>query len=185
MTAETTRIIEKQYARRAISGYRSPYADPFEYRPILSVGMDEVYRFIAMAPFFDIQPDTDPLSQARTEFDVLVEFAASAYAPEHWLIACKDGNPVGYIFPQRYWDVPEEGSIFAIGVFPEMQGRGYGKILHAKGLEILARMGLRSYVGSTETKNFAMIAIFLANGCKLSKIHKIEVDENGLQTLLS
>src|SRR5665213_544338 len=133
--------------------------------------MDEVYRLIAMAPFFDIQLGTDPLLQARTEFDVLVEHAASAYAPEHWLIAFNNGNPIGYVFPQRYWDVPKEGSIFAIGVLPEMQGRGYGKIIHAKGLKVLAQMGIASYVGSTETKNQAMIAIFLANGCRLSKIH--------------
>jgi len=146
--------------------------------------MDEVYRLIAMAPFFDIQPGMDPLSQARTEFDVLVEFAASAYAPEHWLIAFKDGSPVGYVFPQRYWDAPEEGSIFAIGVLPEFQGRGFGKIIHAKGLEILSELGMVRYAGSTETKNSAMIAIFLANGCHLTKTHTIEVDENGLQKII-
>jgi ribosomal protein S18 acetylase RimI-like enzyme len=182
---EKNRIIEKQYARRDISGYRSPYDDPFEYRPIVSVGMDEVYRLIAKAPFFDIKFDSDQLAQARNEFDVLVEFAASAYAPEFWLLAFKDGNPVGYVFPQRYWDVPEEGSIFAIGVLPEMQRKGYGKIIHAKGLEVLAQMGITSYVGSTETKNSAMIAIFLVNGCQLSKIHRIEVYENGLQKIIS
>ncbi|HET6400984.1 MAG TPA: GNAT family N-acetyltransferase [Candidatus Kapabacteria bacterium] len=184
MTESKIKIIEKQYARRDILGYRSPYKDPFEYRPITSVEMDEVYSLIAKAPFFDVIPGTDPLSQTQIEFDILVEFAGSAYAPEHWLIAFKDGNPVGYVLPQRYWDVPEEGSIFALGVIPELQGRGYGKIIHSKGLEVLAQLGMASYVGSTETKNPAMIAIFLANDCKLSKIHRIEVDERGLQRII-
>ena len=184
-TESKLRVIEKQYARRDISEYRSPYADPFEYRSISTVGFEEVYRLIALAPFFDVQPGADPLSQTRTEFELLVEFAAAAYAPEHWLVAFRDGIPIGYVFPQQYWDKPNEGSIFALGVIPELRGRGYGKIIHANGLDVLARMGLTGYVGSTETKNSAMIAIFIANGCKLSKIHKIEVDQNGVQTLIS
>ncbi len=182
---KATRVIKKQYARRNIEGYRSPYNDSFEYRSTYTLGIDEICRLILMAPFFAIEPDTDSLLQARAEFDILVEHAGSAYAPEYWLVAFKDGNPVGYVFPQRYFDKMEEGSIFAIGVLPKFQGNGYGKVIHAKGLEMLAAMGVTSYVGSTEIENAPMIAIFLANGCELTKVHTIEVDENGIQRLIN
>ena len=178
MTDETAaRTIEKQYARRNISGYRSPYADPFEYRSIVTVGIDEVFKL--MAPSVENKSNADSLAQAKIEFEEFVRFAGPFYLPENWLVAFKDGEAVGYVFPQQYWDKPEEGSIFSIAVLPELRDRGYGKIIHAKGLEVLAESGVESYVGSTEITNRAMIATFLANGCTLSKIHRIEVDESG------
>ncbi len=104
--------------------------------------------------------------------------------PDKWLVAFISGNPIGYVFPQQFWDKPEEGSIFDIAVLPNFQGKGYGKILHAKGLEMLAEMGVENYVGSTEVENLPMIAIFLANGCVLTKIHTIEFDDYGNQRII-
>jgi len=169
---DKSRLIKKQYARRNLSGYRSPYTEVFKYRSIVSVGIEEVCKL--MSSFVDVRSDQNTITQARIKLDELIEFAGTLYNPNKWLVAFMNGNPIGYVFPQRYWDKPEEGSIFDIAVLPESQGRGYGKILHAKGLELLAEMGAKEYVGSTDVENIPMIAIFLANGCKLTKIHTIK-----------
>ena len=122
---------------------------------------------------------------AKEKFDSLVEFAGTAYQPKHWLIAYREGTPIGYVFPQRYFDIPEEGSIFDLAVVPEFRSNGYGKILHSKGLEMLASMGVTNYVGSTEIQNERMIAIFLANGCTLTKVRMIQIEEDGTQRFLN
>jgi GNAT superfamily N-acetyltransferase len=165
-------IIQKQYARRDITGYKSPYSDPFEYRSIVEIGMDEVCR--TMIPFNENKSAPDRFAQARIEFDELIEYAGTAYKPEYWYAATLGNKIIGVVFPQRYWDKMEEGSIFHIGVLPEHQGKGYGKILHAKGLETLATMGCTGYVGSTEIENARMISVFLANGCKLTAVREVE-----------
>src|SRR5580692_11251114 len=134
MSDEKPKLIKKQYARRGLSGYRSPYTDPFEYRSIADVGIEEICRL--MVPFVEVKSDQNNFEQARAKLDDLIEFAGSLYQADHWLIAFINGQPIGYVFPQRYWDQPEEGSIFDIAILPEMQGRSYGRILHAKGLEM-------------------------------------------------
>ena len=168
---------QKQYARRSIEGYTSPYDDPFEYRTVLDIGEEEVIRM--MIPFVEDKTNPDQLAQARIEWDGYSVAEITSYHPENWLIAFKDDAPIGVVFPTRYLDQPEEGSISFIGVLPVWQGRRFGKILHAKGLEALAKMGVTRYVGSTEISNKPMLATFLANGCAFTKIRTIQVDELG------
>jgi hypothetical protein len=48
----------------------------------------------------------------------------------------------------------------SIGIVPGYRHKGLGKILHAKGLEILSRQVAIEYIGSTELENAAMIRIF-------------------------
>ncbi len=54
----------------------------------------------------------------------------------------------------------------SIGIVPGYRQRGLGKVLHAKGLEILSKQGATEYVGSTDLENPAMIRIFESNGCE-------------------
>jgi len=180
-------IIKKQYARRNIAGYQSPYNDPFEYRPIADINQQEFFQILSevlhSTPI--IESKAERLARAEKEFLEWVEYAGVVYGPKHWYLAYLEGEPTGVVFPQQYWDKMEEGSIFHIGILPRFQGNGYGKILHAKGLETLAKRGVTSYVGSTGVSNERMIAVFLANGCTLTKIHTIEVDENGEQRIIS
>ena len=168
---------EKQYFRRKIDGYQSPYNDPFTYRTVEEIGEDKVC--VMMLPFVDDVTNPDREAQARIEWQGLVDAEIASPRLENWLVAYKNDVPIGVVFPTRYEDVPDQGSLSTIGVFPEWQGKGFGKILHAKGLEALAAMGVTKYVGSTEVTNAPMIAVAIANGCTLTKIYKIEVDELG------
>jgi ribosomal protein S18 acetylase RimI-like enzyme len=104
------------------------------------------------------------------------EHADEALNLKNWLLAYRDGKLAGAVFAQRYFDKPEEGSIFFIGLTPEFRGKGLAKILHAKGLELLSNEGCTGYVGSTDIQNTAMIAVFKANDCTLTTIRKIDTD---------
>ncbi len=170
-------IFEKQYFRRSIEGYRSPYNDPFEYRTVQELGEERVIAM--MVPFIDDISNPDRIAQSRIEWNSMTWDDGAKYRPENWLVAYIDGVPIGVVFPTRYVDMPSGGSLSTIGIFPEHQGKGYSKILHAKGLESLAAMGLKDYVGSTEVTNTRMIATALLNGCELTKVYKIQVDELG------
>lgn len=165
--------IEKQYARRSLIGYRSPYTDPFSYKSILELQHEKVIEVLAAVEGESLGRDfgdENPLAH----FSELVEFAGTAYDPTNWMIAFDDGVPVGVVFAQRYWDKMEEGSLFVVGLVPKYRGKGFGLILHAKGLELLATSGVTSYVGSTDVQNIPMIRVFEKNGCQLTAVRKIE-----------
>jgi len=107
---------EKQYFRRSLEGFRSPYNDPFEYRTVNEVGEDVVIGL--MLPFVDDKTNPDRLAQARIEWDGLTDADTATYRPENWLVAYYQAEPIGIVFPTRFVDIPEEGSISMIGVFP-------------------------------------------------------------------
>jgi len=171
-------IIEKTYARRSIEGYKSPYNDPFTYKSVAELGEECVIELLL--PFVDNLDSLAGFAQSRVEFQALAEHAGSAYRPENWLIAYLNEAPIGATFPTRWWDHLEGGSITLVAVLPVYQGKGYGKILHAKGLEILASIGVLKYVGSTATTNTPMLRIFERNGCELGPVRKFRVDERGM-----
>ena len=167
-------IIQKQYARRNIEGYRAPYDQALGYVSITEIGKVELLRVLGEAMRGASARDLD-VDHPEIELEHNIEFAGDAYHPETWVIAYKDEQPVGVIFAQRYDDKLEEGSLFFIGVLPEFRGQGLCKVLHAKGLEMLAGIGVKEYVGSTDVQNEAMIRTFAANGCRLYAIRDVDV----------
>lgn len=172
-------IIEKQYARRSIAGFRSPYEDPFQYTSITHIdSYAEIVAVVQQLQDESLGRDMHD-EDAKTKFEGMIEFAGSAYSPESWMIVRDGDRTVGAVFAQRYWDKLEEGSLFVVGLTPEYRGKGYGKILHAKGLELLAAQGVEEYVGSTDIHNIPMIRVFEANGCRLTAVRKIELG-NGI-----
>ena len=70
-----------------------------------------------------------------------------------------------YIHPEN----PYIGSLLNFGVKPEFRGKGYGSIIHSKGLELLKEMGAKKYIGSTKPTNYAMLRVFEINGCRKIK----------------
>ena len=154
----------KVFVERSAAGYRSPYVDPFLYGSLEAVGRDAFVRVLARAaegdPFED-RPDRDP----EREFQELVDYAGSRFDPVAWMVASLDGETVGVVLPQVFEGSGDEGTLFYVGVLPAFRGRGYGRVLHAAGLESLARRGVTKYVGSTDERNAAMLAVFAANGC--------------------
>lgn len=156
-------------------GYTSPYPYALRYRPITEVGHNEVVALLQRAMEASASRDVADHS-AEQELREFIEHAGDAYHPDTWVVAFDNDRPVGIVFAQRYDDKLEEGSLFFIGVLPEYRGAGLGKVLHAKGLEMLSEIGVKEYVGSTDVQNNAMLHAFAANGCRLYAVREVDTD---------
>jgi GNAT superfamily N-acetyltransferase len=96
----------------------------------------------------------------------LIEYAGKRFDPTWWRIAYVESEPAGVVLPQAFEKRDNEGTLFYVAVRPAFRGRGYGRVLHAAGLEFLSRKGIVKYVGSTDARNFPMLAVFQTNGCR-------------------
>jgi GNAT superfamily N-acetyltransferase len=156
---------KKAFVEKDIHGYRSPHEDPFTYRSLAEVGEDRFIEVMSEAargdPFEDMTR-----RDARAGFRDLIEYAGKRFDPTWWRIAYVEGEPAGVVLPQAFEKRDDEGTLFYVAVRPAFRGRKYGRVLHAAGLEFLSRKGIVKYVGSTDARNFPMLAVFQTNGCR-------------------
>lgn len=171
----------KIVVERSIAGYTSPYDDPFTYSSLEVVGRESFVRIMAKASEGDPFEDSTDRDVDR-EFQEMVDYAGSRFDPTWWTIANLGGETVGVVLPQAYAGQDDEGTLFYVGVMPSFRGRGYGKILHAAGLEFLSRHGVTKYIGSTDERNVPMIAVFKANGCAHTTTQVLREVERGWET---
>ena len=168
-THEKQMKIEKQYARRSLVDFEHLREDPFRYKSLTELG-DQAFIFALKEVNQKlISRDVDPLNPEKEFYD-LVKFAGASFNPLYWEVAYLDSEIAGVVCPQRYDDKPNEGSIFYFGLIPRCRGKGFGKVLHARGLSRLKAQGVTEYVGSTDIQNHAMIRTFINNNCRLTKI---------------
>jgi ribosomal protein S18 acetylase RimI-like enzyme len=156
--------VVKRVVRRPIRGYRSPYRSRFRFVSLEKAGKRRFIAAFGKVMQGGPSGDFNPNAPAR-EFAILSKLAGAGLDPSMWRIAYLKGKLAGMILAQKRRQ-PWKGTLFFFGVAPEFRGRGLGKVLHAKGLELLAESGCRSYVGGTDARNAAMLATFRANGCK-------------------
>lgn len=156
---------KKAFVEKDIRGYHSPHEDPFAYRPLAEVGEDRFIEVMSEAargdPFEDVTT-----RDAKAGFRDLIEYAGKRFDPTWWRIAYLDAEPAGVVLPQAFEERSDEGTLFYVAVRPALRGRGFGRVLHGAGLEFLSKKGIVKYVGSTDTRNFPMLAVFRANGCR-------------------
>ncbi len=165
-------FIEKSVYTRSLVDYVNPWPDPFEYRSLSDTGDDAFVEVIQRVHSDNPNRDAkreDPAGDLRESIDE----AGQAFDPSQWWIAVVDGWPVGFLLPQIFPDSPEEGTIFNIGIVPEFRGRGWGKVLHARGLKSLADRGATEYIGSTDLLNAPMRKLFDLNQCREIGIRRI------------
>ena len=155
---------EKVFVEKDIEGYVSPYRDECDHRTLVEVGEDRYIEIMSEAAVGD--PFENPEERdARRDFRDLIEYAGERYDPTWWRVAFIEGRPAGVVLPQAFAGPAQEGTLFYVGVVPERRGRGLGRTLHAGGMEFLAAKGIKRYVGSTDSRNLPMLAVFAANGC--------------------
>jgi ribosomal protein S18 acetylase RimI-like enzyme len=124
---------------------------------------------VAFAAAMDLAAEGDPFEpegprDALQELRDLVELAGERFDASGWFALLDDAEQVaGVVLPQR-WAEPR-GTLFYVAVAPPFRGRGLGRALHALGLRLLGERGAERYVGSTDTRNEAMVHIFSRNGC--------------------
>ena len=156
---------DKAYFKKKIDGYRSPNIDRLRYRSISEIGesrMLDIHRKIYEANLNRNFNSEDPDADYRSH----VESAGSFFNPDDWYAVFDGDAPAGVLFPQRFSDAPDEGTLMSMGLLPHFRRQGLGKVLHATGLEILSKQGATQYIGSTDLENAAMIRVFEINGCE-------------------
>lgn len=163
---------QKVFVHRALVDFRNPYRDPFVYRNFFEAGKDAFVAAIAKVNAHSMDGALVS-AEPETELNELIEQAASAFDGSRWQLAYLNGELAGLVFPQLYIGDPDQGTIFHVGVSSEYRGQGWGKILHAKGLDELRRAGAAQYVGCTDVENVPMLQAFKANGCKQKGVRQI------------
>jgi RimJ/RimL family protein N-acetyltransferase len=134
----------------------------FQYRAEPDISQDE---FIDIFDRITLS-DKERTGSARMFLTEIREMAGASYKPQNWLIAYQHDLPIGMILLQIMEEDTTEGLIFYIGVLPEYQGKGLGTVLHAEGQTMLTKLGCHLYIGSTDTDNTPMMAVFAKNKCE-------------------
>lgn len=164
--------MRKPYVKRNLIGYTNPHPVPFTFRSLSELGTTGFAQALAEACGGSLSRDvltTDPV----TDLEESIAEAGSAFDPKAWTAAYLDGRLAGVCLPQRYPDVPRQGTMLNIGIVPEFRGQGLGRTLHAAGLELLARQGVEEYIGSTDADNSHMLKVFDANGCRITGVWRL------------
>jgi len=140
-----------------------PVPEGHALRSLAAMGEEE------FAAAMDRAAEGDPFEHegprdALQELRDLARLAGDRFDPAAWFaLVDGDGHVAGVVLPQT-WEGPG-GTLYYIAVTPEFRRRGLGRALHALGLRLLGERGAERYVGSTDTRNEAMVRIFERNGC--------------------
>ena len=161
--------VSKKYFFKDIVNYKSPYCDLFEYEQLNKLDLDILLNILEDIRVKDPTEDLQiPVSEAYAE---LIENYRQPYATA-WKVATTDKQIVGIILPDIFSDEPKKGTLGYIGVTSSFRQKGWAKILHAKGLEEITKLGATKYWGSTHVENIAMAKVFESNGCTLAGIRR-------------
>lgn len=156
---------EKVFVERNVNGYSSPYTSQIHFRSFADFDSEfleaVLNKSVAGTDLFSevVAPDR-LLDRLKSLGD------GSESQMESWEIAFLDDIPVGVVLPSVYDDGDDEGTLLIVAVFENARGQGYGKILHARGLEVLGQSNVEKYMGSTESDNLAMQRIFRIHNCE-------------------
>jgi RimJ/RimL family protein N-acetyltransferase len=155
--------VAKIYFEKYLAGHRS--ALPAGVRPLslAHVGMNEFVQ--AYCASDHVGAERKSAEQAQNELQDLIRAAGDRFDPSQWLVASNLAGTIGVILPQRFSDRPHWGTLFNIAVTPAFRQLGWGRVLHAYGLERLRLIGVERYVGSTDVRNQPMRRVFESNGC--------------------
>lgn len=156
-------VRRKAFVERSLLGALPDVPDGFTLRSLAEAGQ---------APFIARRQEAsqgDPFEERRGrvrdlagEWRELVAIPGDAFDPTRWFLVDDAQGPVGIVLPQAN---AKTGTFYYVGVVPPRRGQGLGGAIHALGLRLLADAGLERYVGSTDVRNAAMLAVFARNGC--------------------
>ena len=155
-------MYSKKLFTRNLRTFTSVYTDNFEYKSINEIGNRKFSELFKVC----IKDPIEKYIQFRKYEIRIKKLFRSVYTIDNWKVATLKNENVGIIMPHIFPEDLKLGTLLEIGLKPEHRGKGYGRVLHAHGLEILKQMGAKKYLGSTETTNHAMLRVFELNGCK-------------------
>ena len=152
----------KAFVERDLTG-ELPDSGAFGWSDLPTFGQP---RFLALLmeasegdPFEESERDPD------REWRELVAYAGDGFDPTLWRVPLLGDEPIGIVLPTTWPKVGDSGTLAYLGVLPAFRRRGLGRALHAAGLGLLAGAGVKTYKGSTDVRNEAMVRVFERNGC--------------------
>lgn len=160
---------EKEYYEKMISKYVSPYEEKFAFLSLKEIGKHKFINYLGKIYRNNLNRN---FIYPKTDFENFINISGKDYS-EIWKISLINNKTCGVLLPIAYPDVPQEGTILSFGVFQNYRNKGYGSALHAKGLELLSKLGVLRYVGSTDIYNSPMKKVFIKNNCNPIGIRKI------------
>ena len=152
--------MEKNLYRRKPEPVAMPeHISPLVYRSLKEIGDKnflEIFKRVYEPDIFE--------SDFRKGFWCLKRMAqrSKRFYPEDWELAFINDEAVGLTLPQLHDEHGELGSNFHLGVIKNYRKKGIGSTLQRRAIMSLIKRGVKSIVGSTYTKNHAMINIFRA-----------------------
>ncbi len=153
---------QKAFVERDLTG-ELPDGGAFRWCDLPTFGQPAFLALLMEAsegdPFEEAERDPD------REWQQLVEYAGEGFDPTLWRVALLDDQPTGIVLPTAWPKVGDAGTLAYLGVLPAFRQRGLGRALHAAGLGLLAGAGVKTYKGSTDVRNEAMVRVFKRNGC--------------------
>ena len=156
--------------RRALGDWKSPYEDRLALVSLADAG--EAAMIAALGASMAGSPARDlRTTMPEEEFHEMRLLEGETHDPEAWSLALLDGEVAGVILANRF-PLDDEGTFTFIGVAKGFRGRGLGRVLHARGLEVLQGMRLRRYLCSTDVRNMAMMRLYAAHDCKAFDIRR-------------
>lgn len=97
---------------------------------------------------------------------------ADGYAPDRVLYLKKDGKLIATATAATHPDFPEEGWFRLVGVTPEAQGTGAGKLICIAALNCLAAQGFKTAVLSSDDSRIPALSLYYSLGFKPIYTHE-------------
>jgi mycothiol synthase len=130
-------------------------ADGIDVRTFV-VGRDEDAFLAVNAAAFAHHPEQGGLTRTGLED----RMAEPWFDPAGFFVATRGDRLVGFHWTKVHDERPPCGEVYVVGVSPQEQGSGLGRLLTATGLHHLAAQGLGEVVLYVEAGNAAAVAVY-------------------------
>lgn len=152
----------KNLFTRNLPTFKSNYKDIFEYKSFNELDLHKLHKLFKQC----VENPIENYIRFRKYSNKLKRLVRNMYDYQNWKVVSLNNKDIGIIMPHLFPEDPALGTLLNIGLRPKCRGKGYGRVIHAHGLELLKQMGAKKYLGSTETTNQAMLRVFEINGCR-------------------
>jgi len=112
-----------------------------------------------------------PEQGSWTEVELAERKAEPWFDPAGFFLLSADGQPAGFhwtkVHPAGAYGPDPVGEVYVVGVDPEAQGRGFGRLLTLVGLRHLAGLGLSKIILYADADNTAAVRLYGSIGFRI------------------
>jgi RimJ/RimL family protein N-acetyltransferase len=152
----------KKLFTRSLRNFKSGGADNLKYRSLPEIELNQFFSLFKAC----VEDPIKKFDQFKKYINKMKKLIHNTYDIENWKAVSLNNVNIGIVMPHIFPEDSKLGTLLQIGLKADYRGKGYGRKIHARGLELLKEMGAKRYLGSTETTNYAMLRVFELNGCR-------------------